>query len=64
MRRIDEGHQGHWWVLDYKLAHQPQLQSALIEKMQLYRAAMQAIYPGDTVKAAFLAADGTVLLVD
>ena len=64
VRRIDEGHQGHWWVLDYKLAHQPQLQPALVEKMQLYRAAMQAIYPGDTVKAAFLAADGSVLLVD
>ena len=64
VRRIDEGHQGHWWVLDYKLAHQPQLQPALVEKMQLYRAAMQSIYPGDTVKAAFLAADGTVLLVD
>ncbi len=64
VRRRDDGHQGHWWVLDYKLAHQPQLQPALVEKMQLYRAAMQAIYPGETVKAAFLAADGTVLLVD
>ncbi len=64
VRRIDAGHQGHWWVLDYKSASQPQLQAALVEKMQLYRAAMQAIYPGETVKAAFLTASGAVVLVD
>src|SRR6185312_13424730 len=45
-----------WWVLDYKSAAQPQRQAELVEQLQTYRAAVQAIYPDATVKAAFMTA--------
>ncbi len=61
VQRKDAGHAGHWWVLDYKSASEPQRQSALVAQMQGYRAALQAIYPRETVKAAFLTAAGTVI---
>ena len=64
VQRKDAGHAGHWWVLDYKCASQPQHQSALVAQMQAYRAALQAIYPGETVKAAFLAGSGAVIELD
>ena len=64
VQRQDAGHAGHWWILDYKSAHQPQRQSALVAQMQAYRAALQAIYPGETVKAAFLAGSGSVVELD
>ena len=63
VQRQDAGHTGHWWVLDYKSAPQPQRQPALVAQMQQYQAALQAIYPGQTVKAAFLTAAGAVVMV-
>ncbi len=63
VQRKDAGHQGHWWVLDYKSAHAPQLQPALLAQMQGYRAAVQAIYPQATVKVAFLTGQGGVVEV-
>ena len=59
--RKDAGHEGHWWVLDYKSAHAPQRQPALIAQLQCYRAAVQLIYPGTTVKGAFLTGYGKVV---
>ena len=63
VQRKDPPHQGHWWVLDFKTAAHPERQASLLVKMQSYKAALQAIYPGDVVKAAFFTADGSVLEV-
>ena len=63
VQRIDAGHAGHWWVLDYKSAAQPQNQPELVAKMQQYRAAVQQVYPGSVVKAAFLTGQGAVVEV-
>jgi ATP-dependent helicase/nuclease subunit A len=61
VQRQDEGHRGHWWVLDYKSAAAPQQQPELVAKMLTYRAAVQAVYAGATVKAAFLTPQGAVV---
>ncbi|SFC36288.1 ATP-dependent helicase/nuclease subunit A [Polaromonas sp. OV174] len=61
VQRKDAGHEDQWWVLDYKSAHAPQQQPALIAQLQTYRAAVQQIYPGAAVKAAFLTGQGTVV---
>ncbi|MDB5778625.1 MAG: helicase/exodeoxyribonuclease subunit [Polaromonas sp.] len=61
VKRRDAGHEGQWWVLDYKSAPEPELQPELIVKMRIYRAAVQRIYPGAPVKAAFLTGLGTVV---
>ena len=61
VRRKDAGHEGQWWVLDYKSAPEPELQPELIVKMRVYRAAVQRIYPAAVVKAAFLTGMGTVV---
>ena len=60
----DAGQNGQWWVLDYKSAFSPQRQLNLVTKMKTYIAAVQAIYPGQIVKAAFLTGDGQVVMVD
>ena len=52
-----------WWVLDYKSAESPQSQPALMEKMRDYQAAVQALYPDDIVKCAFLTAQGALIEV-
>ncbi|WP_096695854.1 exodeoxyribonuclease V subunit beta [Polaromonas sp. AER18D-145] len=61
VQRRDAGHAGHWWVLDYKSPSAPQEQPALLAQMQTYRAAVQAMYGGQTVKAAFLTAQGRLV---
>ena len=63
VRRRDAGHAGHWWVLDYKSALAPEQQPALQAQLRVYRAAVQLIYPGATVKAAFLTGMGSVVEV-
>jgi len=63
VQRRDAGHVGHWWVLDYKSGGAPQEQPELLAKMQTYRASVQSIYPGATVKAAFLTPQGKVIEV-
>jgi len=63
VQRKDAGHEGHWWVLDYKSADAPERQPALMVQMQAYRAAVQRAYPGATVKAAFLTGSGAVVEV-
>ena len=64
VQRKDAGHVGHWWVLDYKSASQPQHDALKVAQLQGYRSALHAIYPGDTVKAAFLTASGAVVKID
>ena len=64
VRRKDAGHEGHWWVLDYKSALAPEQQPALRAQLRDYRAAVQLIYPGAVVKAAFLTGMGTVVELD
>jgi ATP-dependent helicase/nuclease subunit A len=54
---------GEWWVVDYKSAARPERQPELVAQMQRYRVALQAIHPQATVRAAFLTAQGRVVLV-
>ena len=39
----------------------PQLRPELVDQMQTYQAAVQQIYPGETVRAAFLTVSGDVV---
>jgi ATP-dependent helicase/nuclease subunit A len=64
VQRCDAGHEGHWWVLDYKSNAAPQALPELRQQMQIYRDAVMAVYPGQTVRAAFLTAQGRLLEVD
>ncbi len=50
-----------WWVLDYKSAALPQRQPELLAQLHTYRAAVQAAYPGEAVRAAFVTAQGAVV---
>ena len=63
VQRKDALHAGHWWVLDYKSAAHPERRAELVSKMHTYKAALQAIYKKQVVKAAFLTAEGTVIEV-
>jgi ATP-dependent helicase/nuclease subunit A len=47
-----------WWVLDFKSSAAPQDDPSLIEQLSTYRDAVQAIYPSEKVKAAFLTGQG------
>jgi ATP-dependent helicase/nuclease subunit A len=63
VRRIDRlvrRSSGEWWVLDYKSAAQPLAQNELVAQLRGYRAAVQKIYAGQRVRAAFLSAQGTL----
>jgi len=60
VQRKDAGHEGHWWVLDYKSAYAPERQPALVAQLQAYREAVQRIYPEAVVRTAFLTGQGTV----
>ena len=61
VQRCDAGHAGQWWVLDYKSAAAPLAQAALRAQLRDYRIAVQAIYPGAPVRAAFLTPQGAVI---
>ncbi len=66
MLRIDrlvQRKDGAWWVLDYKSAHHPEKRPGLAAQLARYRAAVQTIYPGAAVHAAFLTGDGSVVEV-
>jgi ATP-dependent helicase/nuclease subunit A len=64
VQRKDSGHQGEWWVLDYKSSPRPQTQPALVAQLAEYRDAVQMVYPADPVKAAFLTANGALVMID
>ncbi len=61
VQRRDGAQAGQWWVLDYKSAAAPQAQMELRAQLLDYRAAVQGIYPGQVVRAAFLTAQGVVV---
>jgi ATP-dependent helicase/nuclease subunit A len=63
VQRKDAGFEGQWWVLDYKSAPEPERQPVLVAQLQAYRSAVQLIYPGARIKAAFLTGQGTVVEV-
>jgi ATP-dependent helicase/nuclease subunit A len=63
VRRKDAAHAGHWWVLDFKSASEPLRQPLLVAQLQDYRSAVQQIYPGETVRAAFLTGQGAMVPV-
>jgi ATP-dependent helicase/nuclease subunit A len=50
-----------WWVLDYKLAGAPQNDAALLAQLAAYRAAVEALVPGEPVRAAFITAGGELI---
>jgi ATP-dependent helicase/nuclease subunit A len=58
---LDEAGQRSWWVLDYKLRHAPQALVEYREQMLRYRAAVQALQPGATVRCAFITGAGEVI---
>jgi ATP-dependent helicase/nuclease subunit A len=61
LRRGASDAEGQWWVLDYKSTSQPQLQPELREQLLTYRAAVAQAQPGQTVRAAFLTAQGSLI---
>ena len=54
---------GVWWVLDFKSARHPLRQPELVAQLQTYRSAVQGIYPQSVVQAAFLTAEGAMILL-
>jgi ATP-dependent helicase/nuclease subunit A len=61
LRRLDRLVQlksGAWWVLDFKSSQSPSEQASLMDQLRSYRQAVQALYPQQKVKAAFLSAQG------
>ena len=52
-----------WWVLDYKLALQPQAQAEYREQMLRYRKAVMALQPGEPVRCALINGLGQVIEV-
>ena len=59
-RRLDSGAH-EWWVLDYKLQHQPQELPAYREQLSRYQRAVQALQPGEAVRAAFISGAGELI---
>ena len=62
-RLVHRREPGQWWVLDFKSARNPQLQPDLVAQLRAYRSAVQVIYPQAVVRAAFLAADGSMIVL-
>ncbi len=61
VQRRDAGHEGEWWVLDYKSKNTPEAQPELIAQLEAYRAAVEKIHPGQPVRAAFLTGQGALV---
>jgi ATP-dependent helicase/nuclease subunit A len=58
---LDEGAGPCWWVLDYKLQHDPAQVAAYREQLGGYVQALRALQPGDAVRGAFITAQGEVI---
>ncbi len=50
-----------WWVIDYKSAPAPQRVPDLKSQLQQYQAAVRAAHPKESVKAAFVTAQGELI---
>ncbi len=55
---------GEWWVLDYKSADNPQRQEQALAQLREYRDAVRAIHAPAPVRAAFLTAQGELVLAE
>jgi ATP-dependent helicase/nuclease subunit A len=62
-RLVRERDSGQWWVLDYKSAHSPQTQIALLDQMQGYAQALRAVPDIGEVRLAFINPQGSLLEV-
>ena len=62
-RAAHAGTPASWWVLDFKSAFAPQRQEALKTQLATYRQAVQALYPQEPVFAAFLTAEGRLVVL-
>ncbi|MEO6278487.1 UvrD-helicase domain-containing protein [Roseateles sp.] len=65
-RRIDRLVQlddGVWWVLDYKLGATPERETAYLEQMRSYVAAVQKLQPDELVRAALISGTGRLVVV-
>jgi len=56
--RLVQRRDGSWWVLDYKLGATPEREPAYLEQMRGYVAAVQALQPGEPVRAALISGTG------
>jgi len=54
---------GCWWVLDYKLGLAPEAVQAYHQQLRGYVAAVQALQPGEPVKAALISGEGRVVVL-
>jgi ATP-dependent helicase/nuclease subunit A len=59
--RLVQDRGGCWWVLDYKSSAAPQLQDDLCAQLKGYGAAVQAAYPSQMVRCAFLTPQGALI---
>ncbi|MEO8153428.1 MAG: UvrD-helicase domain-containing protein [Rhizobacter sp.] len=59
--QLDDAGQPTWWVLDYKLALEPQAQAEYREQMLRYRGAVMALQPGEAVRCALINGQGNVI---
>ncbi len=62
-RLVRERDSGQWWVLDYKSAHSPQTQTALLDQMQSYAQALRSVPDIGAVRLAFITPQGALLEV-
>lgn len=56
--RLIQDADGSWWVVDFKSNFRPEAQAEYHQQMHDYVAAVRAIYPGASVKAAWIGGDG------
>ena len=59
--RLEEADASVWWVLDYKLQHDPQELEAYRAQLLRYRDAVQRAQPDDKVRCAFITGSGGVV---
>ncbi len=57
-RLLQRRDNGQWWVLDHKSARAPLQDTSLVAQLNTYRNAVRAVYPQQTVRAAFLTGEG------
>jgi ATP-dependent helicase/nuclease subunit A len=61
--RLVQLRDGSWWVLDYKLGATPEREPAYLAQMRGYVAAVQALQPGEPVRAALISGTGRFIPV-
>ena len=61
--RLVQRRDGIWWVLDYKLGATPEREAAYLQQMHGYVSAVQALQPGEAVRAALISGTGRFIPV-